>query len=120
MLYEVITFKVRRPGITRTVETDIDILMGLAHLVEQHMPAVALYDPVGLVKEFRRTIRREMDFLREGHTIERFAVNFAGDPTVYVPKVYWPHSGETVLVLEYIPGIKISEFKELTASYNFV
>ncbi len=112
---EAVVFKVRRPGITRTVETDIDILMGLAHLVEQHMPAVALYDPVGLVKEFRRTIRREMDFLREGHTIERFAVNFAGDPTVYVPKVYWPHSGETVLVLEYIPGIKISEFKELTA-----
>jgi ubiquinone biosynthesis protein len=110
-----VVFKVRRPGINRTVETDIDILMGLAHLVKQHAPTVALYDPVGLVKEFRRTIRREMDFMREGHTIERFAANFAGDPTVYVPKVYWPHSGETVLALEYIPGIKISEFKELTA-----
>ncbi len=109
-----VAFKVRRPGITRTVETDIDILMGLAHLVEQHVPAVANYDPVGLVKEFRRTIRREMDFNREGHTIERFAANFAGDPTVYVPKVYWEHSGETVLTMEYIAGIKVTEFKELT------
>jgi ubiquinone biosynthesis protein len=112
---EEVVFKVRRPGIARTVETDIDILMGLAHLVEQHVPEVALYDPVGLVKEFRRTIRREMDFLREGHTIERFATNFADDPTVYVPKVYWQHSGETILTLEYIPGIKISDFRELTA-----
>ena len=53
---EEVVFKIRRPGITRTVETDVDILMGLAHLVEQHVPEVALYDPVGLVKEFRRTI----------------------------------------------------------------
>jgi ubiquinone biosynthesis protein len=112
---EEVVFKVRRPGITRTVETDIDIMMGLAHLVEQHVPAVAHYDPVGLVKEFRRTIRREMDFNREGHTIERFAANFTGDPTVYVPKVYWEHSGETVLTLEYVPGIKITEFQELTS-----
>jgi ubiquinone biosynthesis protein len=112
---EAVVFKVRRPGITRTVETDIDIMMSLAHLIEQHVPTVALYDPVGLVKEFRRTIRREMDFNREGHTIERFAINFADDPTVYIPKVYWEHSGETVLTLEYIDGIKITEFKELTA-----
>jgi len=110
---EEVVFKVRRPGITRMVETDIDIMMGLAHLIEQHVPAFAIYDPVGLVKEFRRTIRREMDFNREGHTIERFAANFTGDPTVYVPKVYWEHSGETVLTLEYVPGIKITEFQEL-------
>jgi ubiquinone biosynthesis protein len=111
---EDVVFKVRRPGITRTVETDIDIMMGLAHLMEQHIPAVAIYDPVGLVKEFRRTIRREMDFNREGHTIERFATNFSGDPTVYVPKVYWEFSGETVLTLEYVDGIKITEFSKLT------
>jgi len=112
---EEVVFKVRRPGISRMVETDIDIMMGLAHLINQHVAAVAIYDPVGLVKEFRRTIRREMDFNREGHTIERFAANFAGDPTVYVPKVYWEHSGETVLTLEYVPGIKITEFQELTS-----
>lgn len=111
---EEVVFKIRRPGIARTVETDIDIMLGLAHLIEQHVPAVAIYDPVGLVKEFRRTIRREMDFNREGHTIERFAANFVDDPTVYVPKVYWEFSGETVLTLEYVDGIKISEFRELT------
>lgn len=112
---EEVVFKVCRPGITRTVETDIDIMMGLAHLIEQHVPTVAIYDPVGLVKEFRRTIRREMDFNREGHTIERFATNFADDPTIHIPKVYWDYSGETVLTLEFVDGIKITEFKELTA-----
>jgi len=110
---EEVVFKVRRPGIVQVVETDIDILLGLAYLLEQHVEGADRYDPIGLVKEFRRTIRREMNFAREGRTIERFAVNFAEDPTVYIPKVHWDFSGETVLTLEYIPGIKVSNFADL-------
>ncbi len=117
---EDVVFKIRRPGMTRTVETDIDILMGLAHMIEQHVPAMAIYDPVGLVKEFRRTIRREMNFNREGHTIERFSTNFSGDATVYIPKVFWELTGETVLTMEYVPGIKITDFTALSAQgYDF-
>ncbi len=112
---EEVVFKVRRPGITKVVETDIDVLMGLAYLIEQHVPAIALYDPIGLVKEFRRSILREMNFTREGRTVDRFAVNFADNPTVYIPKIYWDYSGEIVLTLEYVPGIKISQLEELKA-----
>ena len=50
-----------------------------------------------------------MDFSREGRTIDRFAANFAGDETFYVPKVFWEHTGETVLTMEFVQGIKISE-----------
>lgn len=112
---EEVVFKVRRPGIVKVIETDIDVLMGLAYLIEQHVPAVALYDPVGLVKEFRRSIMREINFTREGRTVDRFAVNFADSPTVYVPKIFWEYSGELVLTMEYVPGIKISALDELTA-----
>ena len=112
---EEVVFKVRRPGITKIVETDIDVLMGLAYLIEQHVPAIAIYDPIGLVKEFRRSILRELDFTREGRTVDRFAVNFTDNPTVYIPKIYWDYSGEIVLTLEYVPGIKISQLDELKA-----
>ncbi|RLB65821.1 MAG: ubiquinone biosynthesis protein UbiB, partial [Deltaproteobacteria bacterium] len=76
---------------------------------------VALYDPVGLVKEFRRNIMREMNFTREGRTVDRFAVNFAGSETVYIPKIFWDYTGDIVLTMEYVPGIKISELEQLTA-----
>jgi len=112
---EEVVFKIRRPGITRVVETDIDVLMGLAYLIEQHVPTVALYDPVGLVKEFRRSIMREMNFIREGHTVERFASNFADSTTVYIPKIFWDYSGEIVLTMEYVSGIKISHLEKLRA-----
>ncbi|MCK4509702.1 MAG: ubiquinone biosynthesis protein UbiB [Desulfuromonadales bacterium] len=112
---EDVVFKVRRPGIVKIVETDIDVLMGLAYLVEQHIPTVALYDPIGLVKEFRRNIMREMNFTREGRTVDRFAANFADSSTVYIPKIFWDYTGDIVLTMEYVPGIKISELDALKA-----
>lgn len=108
-----VAVKIRRPGIERIVDTDLDILMSLAYLAEHHLPTLRLYNPVALVKEFRRTIHREMDFAREGHTIERFAANFADDPTVHVPRLYPQLTGETVLTMEFIDGIKVSALEQL-------
>lgn len=108
-----VVIKVRRPGIKQVIETDVDILLGLAYLIENHIPQADIYDPVGVVKEFRRTINREMDFTREGHTIDRFANNFANSDTVHVPKVHWPLTGEGVLTMEYIDGIKVSNTRKL-------
>ncbi|HSR36342.1 MAG TPA: AarF/UbiB family protein, partial [Desulfurivibrionaceae bacterium] len=110
---ERVAVKIRRPGIVETVETDIDVMMGLAMLAERHIPGLDLYDPVGVVKEFSRTIRREMDFTREGHTIEKFADNFKGDETLYFPKVFWDRSAKGVLTLEFIDGIKVSDLPAL-------
>ena len=110
---EEVVVKVRRPGVVELVETDIDALMGLAILAERHLPGSDIYDPVGLVREFARTIRREMDFTREGRTIERMAENFKSDETLYFPKVFWQVSSRAVLTLEYIDGIKVSDFAAL-------
>lgn len=113
---EEVVVKVRRPGVVELVETDIDAMMGLAILADRHLPGSEIYDPVGLVKEFARTIRREMDFSREGHTIEKFAENFAGDPTLYFPTVYWDYTGRGVLTMEYIDGIKVTDLPALEAA----
>lgn len=110
---EDVVVKVRRPGIEALVETDIDVLMGIAQMMERHMPASEIYDPVGLVKEFARTIRREMDFSREGHTIEKIRDNFHGDRTLHFPTVFWQYTGKTILTLEYIEGIKVNDHAAL-------
>ena len=113
---EEVVIKVRRPGVKEVIETDLDILMGLAYLIEHHLPGGAIYDPIGIVKEFRRTIHREMDFTREGHTIDRFATNFKHDSTVHVPCVFWELTGERVLTMEFVDGIKVTEFSRLEAA----
>jgi len=113
---EEVVVKVRRPGIKKVVDTDLDILMGLAYLIERHIPTGDLFDPVGIVKEFRRTINREMDFSREGHTIDRFGIMFEDDETVHVPRVHWDCTGEAVLTMEFIDGIKVSNLPLLVES----
>jgi len=110
---EEIVCKVRRPEVEAVIATDIDIMMGLAYLAEKHLPGGDLYDPIGLVREFRRTIHRELDFAREGRTTDRFAANFANDETIYIPKVFWEYTGQTVLTMEYVDGIKISNHEKL-------
>jgi ubiquinone biosynthesis protein len=83
----VVAVKVRRPGLATVVEADLAILADLAALAERHWPDAALYSLGELVAEFARTIRREQDLVREGRLIERFASQFADDPTVRLPRI---------------------------------
>jgi ubiquinone biosynthesis protein len=110
---EDVVIKVRRPGIVEVVESDISVLVALASLAERHVPGSDIYDPMGLVREFARTIRREMDFSREGHTIEKFRDNFSGTPWMHFPRVYWEQSALGVLTMEFIEGIKVSDLVAL-------
>lgn len=110
---EDVVIKVRRPGIVKVVESDISALMALAGLAERHVSGSELYDPVGIVREFARTIRREMDFSREGHTIEKFRDNFRRTPWMYFPRVYWEQSSRGILTMEYIAGVKVSDRETL-------
>lgn len=108
-----VVVKIQRPGIVNIIETDLDILMGLAFLVENHLPTGLVIDPITIVREFRRVIRRELDFTREANTIDRFASNFKDDLTVYIPKVHWEFTGATVLTMDKVDGIKVSEYDQL-------
>ncbi len=112
---EEVAVKVQRPGIAATIETDIDIMMNLARLISRHVPELRLYDPVGVVKEFAKTIRKELDFNIEGRHVERFAANFRDDPNVYVPSIHWQASKREVLTMDWVDGIKIDQMEELLA-----
>jgi len=101
--------KVRRPDVVHSVERDIALMMELAQLMENHVPEVSVFDPVGLVKQFTRTIRREMNFRREGRTMLEFAKLFREDKRLYVPVVEPEYFSESVLVMERVDGIKVDD-----------
>ena len=108
-----VVVKVQRPGIDKTIETDIAILGYLARLAEKYMPESRLYDPPGMVEEFSAVIRREMDFTLEASYMEKFRENFSGDERVMVPKVFWESTGKKVLTMERVAGIKVDKVASL-------
>jgi ubiquinone biosynthesis protein len=112
---EDVVVKIQRPSIEDVIEADIDILASLAGLVERHFPETRPYDPRGIVREFAKTIRRELDYTREGRNADKFRRNFEKVKYVYIPKVYWDYTGKRVLTLEYVHGVKVGDIEELEA-----
>ena len=64
---ETVVVKVLHADIEKKVAVDLDILAGLAQLAEM-IPEFQPYRPRAIVAEFQRTMRRELDFGREGAT----------------------------------------------------
>jgi ubiquinone biosynthesis protein len=108
-----VVVKIRRPGVVEAVNEDLDILKELAASASRHLEFADRYDLVGLVEEFSQTLRAELDYIREGHSAERFAENFVGDPGIHVPRVFWYATTSRVLTLERIRGIKINDLASL-------
>ena len=104
--------KIRRPGAVRNIERDLALMHEIAVLIDRHIAEARIFDPVGLVNHFARTIRREVNFAREGRTMDEFRRLFRQDATLYVPTVYWDLTTEAVLTMEYIEGYKIDELAE--------
>jgi ubiquinone biosynthesis protein len=109
-----VVLKVQRPRIAQVLAADLDILRDLARLAERYLPDIRPLQPVGLVEEFARTIAHELDFRHELHNLERCAKNFADDPTVYIPTAYPTLTTARVLTMEYVHGVKITAYEELS------
>jgi ubiquinone biosynthesis protein len=99
-----VVVKIRRPGIEGVIRADLRILEHAAKLLESEIPDSRRYDPVQIVSQFRRSLNRELDLAKEARNIDQFARNFADDPLVKVPRVYWEFTNDRVNVQEQIIG----------------
>ncbi len=104
-----VVLKVQRPGIEKTIRSDIDLLYLLARLLDATIEESALYRPTGIVKEFERAILEELDFVREARNLREFRRNFADNPRVRFPEAFDDLTTRNVLCMEFMEGEKISE-----------
>ncbi len=100
--------KVQRPDAPQKIEADLELLYQAARIVRERVKALRFIDTVGLVDEFARAIRSELDYEREALNAERFNRAFAADERVRVPNVYRPYSTRRVLTLDYLDGTELS------------
>ena len=104
-----VAVKVQRPDAPRQIEADLALLEQAARIAKERVRAFDFVDPRGLVDEFARAIRQELDYRHEGRNAEQFRRNFAGHPHVRVPRVYWSYTRAQVLTLEYLEGTQLSD-----------
>jgi len=111
-----VAVKVQRPGAPRQIEADLVLLYQAARLVKERVHALDFIDAHALVDEFARQIRQELDYRLEGRNAQTFHRNFAGDPHVHVPKVYWTYTRTRVLTLEWLQGTQLADVDRLPLS----
>ena len=111
-----VVLKIRRPGISAKIAADLRLLDHLANLIEHEMPEARRYAPVQVVAQFRRSLERELDLAVEARHVDRFARNFADDPHIFIPKVYWDFTSSLMNVQEYVAGIPGTDLAAIAAA----
>ncbi|HHW21201.1 ABC1 kinase family protein [Thermodesulfovibrio thiophilus] len=105
--------KVRRPGIEEQIMLDLNILQSLAKLIEKYVPESKLFDPVGIVDEFAKSITKELDFRREARNALIFRENFKDYKKVYIPYVFKEFTTKKILVMEKVEGVRIDDINSI-------
>lgn len=114
---EKVVLKIQRPGIKEVIESDVKVMLYMAELFARRIPSLKSFDPVGLVRNFEESILRELDFIHESINVQRFHYNFMSDEKnegwIHSPAVHTELTTSKVLTLEFIEGIKISDYEKL-------
>jgi ubiquinone biosynthesis protein len=74
------------------------------------------YDPVALLDEFSAMLRAETDYVREAENIEIVRRRVPRDDVVAIPNVVTELSSESLLVMDWIEGIPLTNADELDAA----
>jgi ubiquinone biosynthesis protein len=105
-----VVVKVKRPGLRRLLQTDMEVLDALAHWVENHFENIG-FSPVEVVQEFSNQLMQEIDYKREGQSADRLRQLFQRDPQIDFPFVYWDATTSDVLTLEEVQGTLVSKMR---------
>lgn len=111
-----VAVKILRPGIEDAFRRDLDLFRWLARLLERVRPDLRRLKPVQVLDTLAQSVRMEMDLRLEAAAASELGGNFAGDPSLHVPRVDWKHTSRRVLTLERVDGIPVDERDRLLAA----
>jgi ubiquinone biosynthesis protein len=106
---EEVAVKVQHRDLAGRIKTDLDILRSMAEWAEEKWPHLSLHRMGSAIDAFEATLMDEINFLVEAGNQERMKELFRDTPWVHVPRVYWEHTTERLLVMQFLTGLKISE-----------
>lgn len=106
---EEVVVKVQRPRIRDRIEADLGLLYYLARLLEAVVEETGVYTPTDIVEEFDKAIHEELDFANEARNAREMARASQGLEVLVIPRVHGDLSSSTVLTLDYVAGVKVSE-----------
>jgi ubiquinone biosynthesis protein len=108
-----VAVKVLRPGMLAVIDDDLTLLHTLARWVERLSVDGKRLKPREVVAEFDTYLHDELDLVREAANAAQLRRNMQGLNLVMVPEMIWDLCTPTVIVMERMYGIPISQTQRL-------
>lgn len=112
---EQVVVKVVRPGIAKTIRSDLYLMYLFArfvHFISSEAKRLRLPE---VIEEFDKTISSELDLMQEAANGSVLRQNFLDSDILYVPQIYFDYCAKDVLVMERIFGVSIGDIDTLRA-----
>lgn len=113
---ERVILKVVRPLVPEQFNLDLKFFALLVHILSLIPVLRRSFNLSQLLTEFTKVSLRELDLAVEGQNAQRFASDFANDPTIYIPQVYWQHSGAYTLTMEDVGYLSLKNMDAIQAA----
>ncbi|AEW05426.1 ABC-1 domain-containing protein [Sulfobacillus acidophilus DSM 10332] len=110
---QAVAVKVQRPDIPVLAAIDLRALRIIMGVMERTTTVGRRLRVTALLDEFEKLVGEELDYVQEAAHLTRFRDNFRDHPTVRVPDVITEWTRARVLVMTYVPGIKLTNRAQL-------
>ncbi|MCH2218729.1 MAG: ubiquinone biosynthesis regulatory protein kinase UbiB [Dechloromonas sp.] len=108
-----VAVKILRPNMLSVIEHDLALMDNLAMLLEKLWSDGKRLKPREVVAEFAKYLRDELDLMREAANASQLRRNFTDSTLLIVPEVHWDFCTSTVMVMERMKGVPISQIDRL-------
>ena len=105
--------KVLRPGMKETIDRDVALMRIAAGWLEFLWADGKRLKAKEVVGEFDKYLHDELDLMREAANASQLRRNFADSDLLIVPEMYWDYCSPSVIVMERMYGIPISQTDKL-------
>jgi ubiquinone biosynthesis protein len=110
-----VAVKVLRPGMKKSIDEDVALMHIAADWIGRVWTESKRLKPREVVAEFDKYLHDELDLMREAANASQLRRNFANSHLLMVPEMYWDYCSSSVIVMERMHGIPVSQIERLAA-----
>lgn len=110
-----VILKIKKPDVQSIIEDDLLLIKDLEKLVSSYSEIGEKLNLKQAIYTFEKSLLEEVSLINEKENILQFRRNFKNHKETYVPRVYEEFSNNTVLCMEFIDGIKVTDKADLLA-----
>lgn len=104
-----VVLKIKRPNIERDIVDDLKTIQNILNVMN-FFHFINSSD-ITIVDQSKKYLLEEVDYINEYRNIKIFSSTFNNDSNIVIPRIYSKYKSKSMLIMERVDGVKITEIK---------